>query len=254
MHPDLSDITVRFSHLRAFGRSAMHGLHAVQNEMKQTIAMQRGTAVDALLYGTRKVVGCPMPRNVKHAAYQDFMAEHPDTEILTMDEYDKAHRMVEAIRACKAAEPWLIGVHQETLRYDYMGMQCRSTPDTRGDGFLTELKTTADGSPEKFRWHALRMAYHAQLWMQGIGCETQGHSIKRFMIVCAESNPPHPVTVYEVMPSMLEQGNRLLVLWAERMRNCIASKYYPPYSDAIVPLDMPDEMPELVYGDEEEAA
>lgn len=249
--PDISDTIFRFSHIRAFGRSAMHGLHAIQNEMKPTSAMQRGTAVDALLYGTRKVVGCPMVRNEKHAAYQQFMAENEGAEILTMAEYDKAHVMVDAIRNCKEAEPWLQGVHQETLLFDYMGLQCRTTPDTRGDGFLTELKTTADGSPEKFRWHALRMAYHSQMWMQGIGCAAKGFDIKRFMIVCVESNPPHPVTVYEWTPEALDMGNRMLVLWTERLRNSIASNVYPPYSTAIVPLGIPEEMPDLVYGDEE---
>lgn len=251
---DLSDITVRFSHLRAFGRSAMHGRHAVQNEMKQTAAMQRGTAVDALIYGTRKVIGCPMPRNEKHAAYQEFMKENDGAEILTMAEYDKARVMVDAIRACKEAEPWLQGVHQETLRFTWNGLQCRSTPDTRGKGFVTDLKTTADGSPEKFKWHALRFAYHAQQWMQGIGCEANGFSIDRYMIICVESNPPHPVTIYEWEPAALDMGNRLLVLWAERMKNSMASDHYPPYSTAIVPLGLPEDMPELVYGDEQEAA
>lgn len=248
---DITDTIFRFSHIRAFGRSAMHGLHAVQNEMKQTPAMQKGTAVDAMLYGTRKVVGCELVRNPKHAAYQEFMAANPDAEILTMADYDKACRMVEAIRASKTAEPWLKGVHQETLRFEYNGLQCRATPDTRGNGFLTELKTTHDGSPEKFRWHALRMAYHAQMWMQGVACQSHGFNIDRYMIVCVEANPPHPVTVYEWDATALEQGSRLLTLWTERLRVCMESKVYPPYSDAIVPLGIPDEMPELVYGDEE---
>lgn len=250
--PDLSDLPVRFSHLKAFGRSAMHGLHARTTEMKSTIAMQRGTAVDALIYGTRKVVGCPMPRNEKHAAYQAFMAENADAEILTMAEYEKARVMADAIRSSKAAEPWLKGAHQETLLFDWNGLNCRTTPDTRGDGFLTELKTTADGSPGKFQWHAIRMAYHAQMWLQGIGCEARGHRIERFFIVCAESNAPYPVTVYEWDAASMDMGYRLLMLWAERMKNSISSRYYPPYSDAIVPLGIPDEMPELVYETEDE--
>ena len=48
MTADLRDIPVRFSHLRAYGRSALHGYHARLDELqKPTTAMQRGTATPA---------------------------------------------------------------------------------------------------------------------------------------------------------------------------------------------------------------
>src|SRR6267143_1930630 len=98
---------VRFSHLRAYGRSAMHGLHArTAAEDDQTYAMERGTAVHSLVFGTHPVIGYPGPRR-RGKEYDAFVALHPDYEILTRDEYAKAQRMADAVRSCKLAEPML---------------------------------------------------------------------------------------------------------------------------------------------------
>jgi hypothetical protein len=63
-----------------------------------------------------------------------------------------------------------------------------------------------------------------------------------------ESDEPHPVTVFEIDPRTLEIGEKLLVLWMERLKNCEASQVFPPYTDSIFPLIAPEEL-ELEYGD-----
>jgi hypothetical protein len=240
---------VRFSHLRAYGRSAAHGHHARTNEADETYAMERGTAVHAVLFGTKKVCGYPGPVR-RGKEYEAFAAKHQDHEILTMAEYDKAMRMAEAVRACKLAEPLLKGIHEETLLFRWMGLECRATPDVRGTDFITEVKTSASSDPAKFLWHARRMHYHAQLRFQEFGCEKIHVPVRNQWIVCVESDAPHPVTVFRVEPEAREEGEKLLMLWAERMKNCEASYTFPPYVDCVVPLVWPKE-DEFIY---EEAA
>jgi hypothetical protein len=234
-----SGTPVRFSHLKAYGRSPMHGQHArTAPESDPTYAMERGTAVDALLFGHKKVCGYPGTAR-RGKEYEKFAAEHADYEILTMAEFDKARRMVDAIRACKLAEPMLQGKTQDTLLFRWMGLECRTTPDVRGDRFLTELKTSQTSDPSKFLWHARRMAYHAQMRFQEYGCEKHGYRIDDHFIVCVESEAPHPVTVFHVEPEALEEGDKMLTLWAERLKACEASNAYPPYVDCVVPLVWP---------------
>lgn len=231
---------VRFSHLRAYGRSPMHGLHArTRAEEGETYAMQRGTAVHAILFGTRKVCGYPGSTR-RGKEYDAFAAAHADYEILTMAEYSKALEMAESVRACKIAEPMLKGITEQTMYFRWMGLECRATPDVRGPDFLTELKTSASSDPAKFVWHARRMCYHAQLRFQEFGCEKhQTARIKDQWIVCVESDAPHPVTVFYLTPEAREEGEKLLILWAERMKNSEASDSYPPYIDCAVPLGWP---------------
>src|SRR5258706_11190599 len=123
---DMSD-PVRFSHLRAYGRSAMHGLHARTAETEQTIAMERGTAVHSLVFGTHPVIGYPGPTR-RGKEYDTFAALHQDYEILTRDEYAKAQRMADAVRDSKLAQPHLKGAGGDTRPFPWSCRGCPSSP------------------------------------------------------------------------------------------------------------------------------
>lgn len=243
----LSDLPVRFSHLKAFGRSAAHGKHAREVESEQTYAMQRGTAVHALIFGTRKV--CGYPGKARYGKEFDaFAAERTDSEILTMTEYDKARRMADAVRGNALAMSVLAGECEKTIRFKWNGLDCRATPDCRGPNYLTELKSSSTVDPVRFPWHAIRMAYHAQMALQCIAC---GNRIDDCFVVAIEASEPFPVQVYRFDENALDVGNRLLMLWAERLKNAEESQSWPAYSSTILPIDVQDEEAELVFPEEE---
>ena len=235
----------------------MHGRHARMQEAEQTVAMERGSAVHALVLGTRKV--CAYPGSQRRGKeYEAFAAEHADSEILTMAEYYKARQMADAVHECKLAEPMLKGILEQTILFRWMGLECRATPDIRGTDYLTELKTASSSDPERFIWMALRQHYHAQMRMQGIAVECaikelgplQAPPLDNF-IVCVESAEPFPVTVFRIDEKALEAGEKLLVLWIERLKNCEKSQIFPPYAQCVMPIDLPEEL-ELDYGKLEE--
>lgn len=237
---------VRFSHLRAYGRSPMHGYHARTSDTEATRDMERGSAVHALIFGTAPVTAYDGVRRGK--AYDAFAAEHDGHHILTATEYEKSQRMAAAVQDCKPAQEWLKGDTERTILFQHLGMDCRATPDVRGKDFLTELKTSKSADPERFRWHALRMHYHAQLRWQEYAVAQR---IEHHIIVCVESVEPYPVTVFFLMPRALEQAEKLLALWAECLKNSEQSGAYPPYAQTAVPLDVPEDADELVFAEEE---
>jgi hypothetical protein len=218
----------------------MHGYHARTTDTEETGAMELGSAVDAIIFGTRQVIPW-LGKQRRGKEYEAFAAERPGQLIMTVKEYDKARRMVDAIMQCDLAVPLLKGTSQETMLFKWYGLHCRTTPDVRGPDFLTELKTSVSSDPVKFLWHARRMAYHAQMRFQQYGCEKHGHKIVDHWIVCCEAEAPHPVTVFHVEPEALEEGDKLLTLWAERLKACEAAESYPPYVDCAVPLVWPKE-------------
>ncbi len=249
-----ANLPVRFSHLRAYGRSPMHGQFARTQDALQTRDMQRGTAVHALVFGNRPVVGYPGSQR-RGKEYDAFAADNPGAEILTMSEYEKARRMADAINANDLARPLLAGINETTLRFDWQGMPCRATPDVRGLDYITELKTSSTVDPQRFLWHALRMHYHAQLYWYGLAAEICGYPIKRFYIVACEASEPFPVTVFEVQPRALDAAAKTIALWFERMKVSEASMQFPPYAQSVVPLDIPeDDDVDFVYPEEDEAA
>lgn len=237
---------VRFSHLHAYGRSAAHGLSArLGTEGVETYAMERGTAVHALVFNTHKVIGYGGVRRGKE--YDAFAADHQGYEILTANEYGKAARMAQAVLGSSLAMRHLEGVAESTLLFRWSGQDCRVTPDLRGLTYITELKTCSTSDPEQFRWDALRRHYHAQLAYQRLGCALTQQPVTEAYIVAVESSEPYPVTVFRVADRALDVGDRLLSLWMERLTVCESSGHWPGYVDSVVELDTPDPEVELEY-------
>lgn len=226
----------------------MHGHAARLRDSKTTGAMQRGTAVHGLVSGKRTVVAYPGATR-RGKEYDAFVAANPDSEILTGTEYEKARNMADAVRQSKVAEPYLVGTWEETLLFRWMGLDCRATPDCRGVEFITELKTASTSDPARFIWHARKMVYHAQLRFQEYACESLEMDVCDHWIVCVESEDPHPVTVFHLEPEAREEGEKLLTLWGERLKNCEAAGQFPPYVQTTVPLVWPKD-DELIFGEE----
>lgn len=239
---------VRFSHLKAYGRSPMHGHAARMRDTKPTAAMEFGTAVHAMIFNTRKVVGYPGATR-RGKEYDAFAASNAANIILSGNDYEKAKRTADSVRQSKVAEPYLIGTYEETLHFGWMGLECRATPDCRGEDFVTELKTASSSDPARFLWHARKMCYHAQLRFQEYGCAAKAFPVLDHWIVCVESDDPHPVTVFHLEPEAREEGEKLLTIWGERLKACEASQSFPPYVQCTVPLVWPKD-DELIFGEE----
>lgn len=252
------ELPVRLHHLKAFGRSGLHGrMSRAGEEADPTAAMERGSGTDELLLpllgGEGRVIAYPgAVRRGKE--WEAFQAAHPDTIILTAKEYEKAARMADAVRAHDLAAHLLEGEQRKTIEWSWMGRTCSGTPDARTAEHITDLKTTVSSEPDKFTWQALRLGYHAQLawYLQGVAQSGLGQPRDAY-IVAVESSAPWPVTVLRLTPRALGVGARLVRLWMERLLSCEAAGAYPAYCEAIVDLDVPSDEQDLDYGDVAEA-
>lgn len=250
------DLEIRFSMLKAAARSGAHARLAVRGaELDETYAMERGTATHHILFGTKKIVGWEERRPRRGKDYDAFVLANPGAQVLTASEYEKSHRLADAIRENELAMELLTGEYEQTLRWKDNGLAMRATPDVRGIDYLAELKTCADASPERFPWHARKMAYHAQLAMQAEAMAKCGHGTPNALyLIAVESSAPYPVTVLRLTDRAIDEGRRLYRLWLERLRGFLESNVWPPYSQCVVPFDVQvEDEPDLVFGEEEAA-
>lgn len=238
----LLDQPIRFSHLRAYGRSAMHGHHSRTSEWTPSEGMLLGTATHALAFGTGKVISYPKTRRGKE--WDEFAYANTDSQILTAAQYEKATSMSSALLANRLAVEVMAGDAEQTILFNWYGRKCRATPDVRGDCYVTDLKTCQTSDPEKFVWSSLRFAYHAQMRMQ-----MEAANVEDAYIVAIEATKPYPITVFQLTHEALLDGERLLSLWMERLITCESSDSYPPYVSCIVPLDVQRDV-DLEYSDE----
>lgn len=238
-----ASVPLRFSRLRHMSASALHYWQSVQDDKDDTIAMRFGRGVHALVLGTPVVRWPGKTRQGK--AWESFKAQHADKEILNTKEWDRAHGIYDAIRRHHIASDLIFGegaVREELIEFEMGGRKCTARPDVRfGSDILVDLKTTRCAEPRKFERDAMFRGYHAQFSFYGRAvAETFGAFPKRSLCVAVETVKPFPITVLELTPAALQEGEKCWRLWFESALVCEAAGRYPAYTDAIEPLDARD--------------
>lgn len=238
---------VRFSRLKLLGKSPAHYFANPQGE---SAALDRGTAVHSMLlrgarvtfYPKKTADGKSAPRRGKE--WDAFKLANSGATIVTASEYDVCSRMVDAVRANHHAMEVLTGIMEETILFDWLGLDCRSTPDVRdpAGAFVTELKTCQTSDPGRFSWQSIRMGYHGQMAFHRAAMrkEKLGHDPIGY-VVAVESTIPYPVTVFKMTDRAWEKGEKQVRFWMEQLKSCLQSNQWPPYAQSVVDLDVPDE-------------
>jgi hypothetical protein len=262
-------LPIRFSHLKACGRSPEHAQEAMSGaEPDETYAMERGSAVHAMLFGTRRVTYYPefsdevdektgeLKKQVRKGKKWDaFAAANADAEILTENEYVKAAGMVRRLRGYPRAMELLRGpgvVNEHTLLAKLQGRDCRGTPDARGPEGIVDLKTTGRAGVVDFYYHVKRMGYHVQLaWYARMAVAAGVPCGPDRWLVAVEEKPPHTPQVYKLPPDLVEEGDKLATTWFEDLLNCERSGTWPGYGPPEMLLELPFRDMGLNWGGDE---
>jgi hypothetical protein len=251
---DPRTLPVRFHHMRAAGLSGAHAMLAFQGDSPDSLASRLGSGVHAFLFGKPFAVWRkPAKKNPSKIAprsgdaWKEFQLEHAGKVILSIAEQAQANRICDAIHAHAHAERLLFSpdvIHERSIIWAQNGRARQSTPDARGDDKLIELKTTRCAAPFRFLRDAEKMGYHAQLADQRAAiAHERGRAPRSVYIVAVENVPPYIVQVYEVLPSALEQGERLCEIWLDKLQVYEATDLWGGYSQRIEPWELLDSEP-----------
>lgn len=243
---------VRFSNLKHMARSPLHYRTAVLDSIHETRSMRVGYGVHSRVLGASPHVVYEGDRRGK--AWDAFKAEHWGARILTSGEDDDARRIADAVKAHPRAVELLDGKRELEIGWAWLGRDCMSHLDVLGDGRIADLKITSAGPPEKFRWHALRSGWHAQLAFYRRAAKSIGVDAKECYLIAVEDKSPYAVTVRVLTERALAAGDKLCRLWMERLLSCEAADHWPAYCESDLALDVEDEASFEVDGEEAEAA
>lgn len=230
---------VRFHHLKAVERNPrLARLKLEEPDDEDTDDRDMGASVEIgrgchhLVFGTRRVVCYEGKRDDRVKAWQTFQAENADAYILTVSEYEKAQAMAEAVLFDPEAHPLLQGcVFEKTLLFELDGRPCRVTPDIRHPtAFVADFKSTKSAQPEEFLRDADRRRYYAQVAWQRLGTELAlGYRPTEGYIIAVESVPPWPVTVVELEPELLDEGEDWCRRQLAKLIECETRDLWPSY-------------------------
>ena len=239
------------SELAYMSLSPAHYKAAYTDPRETSAAMRIGTAAHAFaLGGARVAVYDGDARRGK--AWEAFEEENSDKDvIITAPERDQCMRIVESLMAHPEAGPMIARARKEVaLEWSAYGVDCAGRIDGITEDGIFDLKTCSLAEPGVFQRRGLCMHMPAKMawYLRGAKENKLPHATAR--LVAVETKPPYAATVFQLTPKALEQGDKSIRIWVERLKVCRASNVWPAYSQAVVDFDVPDEV-ELTFGAEE---
>lgn len=231
-----------FSGLKALDVSPLHYLSA--RVSTPTEAMRVGRALHELVCEPN-ALGIAVYEGRRAGKDWDAFAEANTRKTILSA---KEHALVQAMRAAlekntMAKALFAHGRGEATVRWVDDGISCKARVDwLLPDGGMVELKTSLSVAPRAFASACASRLYHAQIAFYSYGLnKAQGFAPPSHTIVAIEKKTPHDCVVYRVGREVLEAGERKVVGWLDKLRECKASGMWPGISgDGVVDLKLPD--------------
>lgn len=163
--------------------------------------------------------------------------------ILTSGDYDA----VLALRDTVHADAWINSIITggkpviEASGYtidEVTGELVRVRPDFyREDlGIILDLKTTTSAHPDAFARSVVDYGYHAQEAIYSDTWRALGKPVDGFVFLAVEKKSPYAKGVYELPPSIVEEGRALMRQALDTYASCRANDSWPAYGDGVQEL------------------
>ncbi|KYK44565.1 hypothetical protein A1D31_14305 [Bradyrhizobium liaoningense] len=163
--------------------------------------------------------------------------------LLTSGDFDG----VLAIRDTVHADPWINsiitsgdGVNEASGFWidPETGELCRCRPDRyrRDIKLILDVKSTASAHPDAFAKSVVNFGYHAQEAFYTDGWQACGQQVEGFAFLAFEKKPPYAYAVYELPPSIVEEGRAMMRKALNTYAECRKANRWPAYGDGVQEL------------------
>lgn len=115
---------------------------------------------------------------------------------------------------------------------------CRCRPDLwRADlGIMLDLKSTISARADDFARSVINYGYHAQEAFYSDGWQTLGRAVNGFVFLAWEKKLPFAFGVYELPPSIVEEGRAIVRKALDTYAECRKADRWPAYGDGVQEL------------------
>lgn len=186
--------------------------HFLNRKYNETDAMKFGTAVHTAMLESDKFYDdyYIMPKvDGRTKEGKALKAQHIENAKgkIVLDETD--HERIKAIMANlknnELAQKYCKGEIEVSHYGEMDGVDIRVRPDCKNSiaGWISDVKTCQDNSPEKFRIDVLKFRYDLQATFY---CDALGYDPKEFRFIAVETNYPYSIEVYGLSDDLIELG------------------------------------------------
>lgn len=209
------------SDLWQMSRSPLHYKYALENEEQTTPALLFGSAQHKMVlepdefYQEYAVMPSGIDRRTKAGkeAYEEFLRNAGDREVITGDQYFQIMEMLDALKTNTPAWELLQGKHEQSFFWKdpETGIMCKVRPDVittyNGKPYLVDYKTTDSCADGHFESSCKRYGYKFQAGMYTEGMFQNTFQEYGFAFVAQEKTPPYASRVYLCDQDFINEGH-----------------------------------------------
>lgn len=163
--------------------------------------------------------------------------------ILTAGDFDKALTIRDAVHADQWVNAIITGGEPLIEASGYFidpvtGELCRVRPDLyRSDlNLILDVKTTRSAHPDDFARSVVNYGYHQQEAFYSDGWRELGCAVDAWAFLVFESDSPHAAAIYELPPSIVEEGRASYRQALDLYHECQQSEHWPAYGEGVQEL------------------
>lgn len=175
--------------------------------------------------------------------WREWEAEHKGMTRVSVADYDKVRRMADSAMSHPVARGLLVGGQREVTfswQDEETGIDSKSRVDLSAPGeFLMDLKTCRDASPEGFARAVASYGYALQADHYLRGAQANGAPVRHFLFLCIEVESPFICQPYVLDVRAEEHGRVMREKAIQRQAECLRTRHWPAYSDALLELALP---------------
>lgn len=183
--------------------------------------------------------------------YAEFETVNKGKTVIEKEVLDTALAMQSSVMEHPAASVLLEGgIAEQRIDFTWNGydrdgneiiVPCKMKPDWQAhNGFIVDLKTTADASPEGFGKSFYNYRYHVQgaFYTDGFTIANGGPP-RGFIFIAVEKTPPYAVAVYYMTPEQLDMGRAEYEADLRTYKRCLQTGNFHGYPTEVMPIQMP---------------
>lgn len=243
------------STLQQLRRSPAHCKAYLEGVDHDTPALLLGRAIHCAIlepdaFPTRYVAGPEGDRRTKAVkdAWADVELRYGPDCVLSAKDYGRCISVRDAVYAHAAANALLAGAGRHELSIVWVdqdtGLTCKARIDRHvtgiARGFIVDVKSTRDASPDEFARSIEDYGYHAAAAHYLTGAQAVGLDAQHFAHIAVEKEPPFAVGTYRLVEGAIEAGDELIRGLLRLFAACKAANHWPAFSPQIEDVTLPD--------------
>jgi exodeoxyribonuclease VIII len=211
---------------------------------EQTKSMRRGSLVHNLLlednFKLHYAVTPPVIKIRRGKAWDDFLAENADREIISAAEYEEAVEMAKAVKNNPTAANIIDNANYKEIsifKEDFSGYIHKCRPDIIYDRHIFDIKTSQDISAEGFAGAIKKYRYHVQAAYYLNMCDGELDSpifADGFGFIVVSTTKPYECTVFMSLDdSAIDAGREEYTQDLITLSRCLENNEWPGVPEVV---------------------